>query len=252
MTEIPEHLLARSKARRAVLAGGDAGDTAVPAVVDAPAASGAADTTAATAAATSAPTQAAAPPPKVPTYVRAANERKRAPFWAVSLMAVLPLWGMFYFLTLDPPTPRESSPLAMGAEIYSSKGCAGCHGATGSGGVGPGFTNGKILATFPNPGDHLKWTFLGSDGWKKAVGTTRGATNAPVLGGMPPQGAALTPEELLHVVRHERETLGGATFADESELWATAAEALNDTEGIDAATVEEYKTAIDEMIAAGK
>ena len=89
VTEIPEHLLKRSKERRGALAG-ETGDAA-PA---APAASAPAVAKAAPVAAA----PAAPPPPKPdPAYVTAAKTRKKIPFWAWQLSACFLCGRLFIF-----------------------------------------------------------------------------------------------------------------------------------------------------------
>ena len=80
MTEIPEHLLKRSRERRQALGlsseGGEAGSDAPAASADAPATTTPAAAPAPAARATP-PTPAAPPPPKpVPAYVQAAQRRR--------------------------------------------------------------------------------------------------------------------------------------------------------------------------------
>src|SRR5437868_2245305 len=105
MTEIPEHLLARSRARRAAAGlGGDA----------APATGGevevAASATPAEASAATPATQPAAappappPPPPVPPYVRAYEERRKIPYWVMPVLVSLPLWLFIYANTLVKPS----------------------------------------------------------------------------------------------------------------------------------------------------
>jgi len=205
LTEIPEHLLARSKARRQAI-GQDEG--AAPAA-DAP--SAAVEPAAAAPAPAKAP--AAAPPappkPKRPEVV-AAETRRKIPWWAVPAVAGLPVWALIYGFTLEPPT-EESLLTSEGAALYSSAGCASCHGASGGGGVGPAFAGGAIIETFSNYEDHIRWVSLGSEGWASEVGPTYGDTQKPVGGAgiMPAFGGSLTEEQIALVVRYEREILGG-------------------------------------------
>ena len=227
MSEVPEHLLARSRARRAALSG-EGGD-ATPVPEAAPAAP-----VAATESSAPAPTAAAAPavvtPAAVeptPPWVDAAKQRKKIPFWAVPVLALLPFWAVLYALTLDPPTPKDS-PVTLGDEVYAGKGCSGCHGAGGGG-------NGNIPAligdtavtkVWPTPAKQVAWIALGSDGWKKA-GQTTWENGMPVKGGMPAFEASLDPEEIMAVTLHER-LLNGEAF--EAEKWSKDF----------AATVEEF------------
>ncbi|MBA2281590.1 MAG: c-type cytochrome, partial [Acidimicrobiia bacterium] len=154
---------------------------------------------------------AAAPPPPPPRRpeVVAAVSRKRIPYWAVPALVALPGWAFLYAYTLDPRV-EESPAIAAGREIYTSAGCAGCHGATGGGGVGPAFADGAVVETFSNFEDHVLWVELGSQGWPEE---TYGDTDEPVLGfngqPMPAFGDRLSEEEILEVVRFEREVVSG-------------------------------------------
>jgi hypothetical protein len=209
LTEVPEHLLQRSRARRAALGlGGDAGDA--PAA--APAAAAPATTAASTeavAAAPAAPAAPVAPPPpeRVAPYVEAALSRKKIPVFVIPVLVMLPIWALMYALTLDKPSPKEAGPLTEGATTYAK--CAGCHGGTGGGGVGPQLSGGAVLKQFPDAADHLHWVMLGSAGFKARGIETYGTENKSVDAGVMPGWESLTAEELVAVVRHERETLSG-------------------------------------------
>ncbi len=200
MTEIPEHLLKRSKERRAAIGGEEAptGDAAPTgeAVEAAPAAPAAPAVPAAAAVEVAPP-----PPAPVRPEVAAALRRRKIPYWAMPVLAGLPLWAYVYQATLEPPPASEAGPLALGEEIYG--GCASCHGASGGGGVGPALTD--VLATFPDYRDHMMWVKLGSAGWPA---DTYGATDQPKAGGMPPH-ESLTDAELAQVTLYERATFGG-------------------------------------------
>jgi mono/diheme cytochrome c family protein len=217
LTEIPEHLLERSRARRAALGLGGG---------DAPAAKPAGDTPAVASSAALAKAAAAAPvvaakKPEVvqSPEVRAANARKKVPWWAAPVLLFLPLWGFLYVQTLTPPAAHAAGLFAEGEEIYAK--CAGCHGASGGGaGAIPGFTNGTLLATFPDFAHHVEWVARGSDGFK-SIGTY-GATNRPVAGGMPGWAGQLTAKQLLAVVYYERIHFGGQTEEELAQLEAFA------------------------------
>lgn len=224
MTEVPEHLLKRSRDRRAALGlggdgGGGGGDT-TPAAEPAGGGEGtaveAAGATAAARPAAAEPAEVEAAPPKpLPPYVQAAVTRKKVPFWAMPALAFLPLWAIMYANTLSPPESTEPSPLDLGAEIYAAR-CASCHGGGGGGGVGRPLADGEVLKTFPDIESMLEFVWVGTEGI--GVGQPYGDPNregGPHLGGsyngnlMPAFDGVLTGEELLAVVRHERETLGG-------------------------------------------
>ncbi len=240
MTEIPEHLLKRSKERRSAMGGDDA-----PAADDAPkgeaveAATPAASAPAVPAAAVAA---VAPPPPPVRPEVAAALKRRKIPFWAMPVLAGLPLWAYVYQATLEPPPAAEEGPLVLGEAVYG--GCASCHGATGGGGVGPALTT--VLEVWPDYRDHMMWVRLGDAGWPA---DTYGATAKPKGAGMPahPQ---LSDAELAQVVLYERATFGDLDSTSEEYLALveiaegrlTFAEAglgeLSAAAGVDAAQLE--------------
>ncbi|HSL58819.1 MAG TPA: c-type cytochrome [Acidimicrobiales bacterium] len=231
MTEVPEHLLQRSRDRRAALGlgGGDAGAAATPA--PAPAASGSAVEPAA--AATPAPAAAATPaevappaPEPVPHYIEAHQRRKKIPVWAVPVIAALPFWGVIYIGTLEAPPAELTGPVAEGAEIYV-RACASCHGGGGGGGVGRQLNNGEVLLTFPNWEDQVAFVEQGTAGFLGEVYGDPDRPGGAHVGGsagvMAAQGleygGALSREEILAVVAYERVTHGGE-LAEESELIA--------------------------------
>jgi mono/diheme cytochrome c family protein len=242
VTEIPEHLLKRSKERRAALGlGGDdaAGSTeaatpaktpAVPAATSAPEASGAP----ARRAAASSP---AAPPPPKPVHptVIAATRRRKVPFWAMAALSLMPLWLFMYARSLTPTAEAAEGPIGLGAEIYSN--CASCHGGAGGGGVGYAFTGGEVTKTYPHIEDQLRYVYYGTGAYNIAGVEIPGDPNREggphitgALGNMPQFGASagggLTDYQLLSVVCHERYTLGGADptsaeFAEEFQTWCS-------------------------------
>ncbi len=216
MTEIPEHLLKRSRERRSAMGGGDDASGGG----DAPA-SGGGDSGAA------APAKAAATTPAMPAHqppavaepakppspmVQAYQRRRKIPFWALPVLAALPLWAYVYHGTLSPP-PAGAGPAVLGAEGFAANGCSGCHGAGGGGGVGPAFTNGSIYQTWPKFEDHFKWVRLGSAGWAAQEGDTYGANNKPIAASGGRCRAfgedTLSDSELIFIILHEREDLGG-------------------------------------------
>lgn len=213
LTEIPEHLLERSRARRAAMGGGDggAGDGDSSGGDSGASASAPAKATASAPAAASMPAHPAPaeepPPPPPSPMVEAYNNRRKIPFWAMGVLAFIPVWAYIYVGTLDPP-PEGDGPAVLGAEEYAS-GCAGCHGGGGGGGVGPAFTNGAIYETWPTFEEHFEWVRLGSSGWQAEKGSTYGANDKPVNGGMPGFAEeALDDAHLIYILLHERE-LGG-------------------------------------------
>ena len=156
-----------------------------------------------------------APPPS--PMVQAYNNRRKIPFWAMPVLAMIPVWAYVYVGTLEAP-PEGPGPAALGAELYAGNGCAGCHGSTGGGGVGPAFTSGAIYETWPSFEDHFEWVRLGSNGWSAEKGDTYGANDNPVAGGMPGFAEeSISDAELIYVVLHERE-LGGENPDTEDQV----------------------------------
>lgn len=253
MTEVPEHLLKRSQDRRAALGlggdggGGDGGSppAATPAAADAPTpGAGVAPAPTASAAARPAaavPAEVAAPEPP-PPYVQAALTRKKIPFWAMPMLAFLPVWAIIYVGGLSPADTGEPTQLELGAEIYAAR-CASCHGAGGGGGVGRAFTGGEVVKTFPDIIGQLDFVWRGSNG----IGPGGTPYGDPAREGgphltlsyngnpMPAFQDVLTQAELLAVVRYEHEVLSGEP-ADPADIDAEGnllrdGEPLLDAEG---------------------
>ena len=234
MTEIPEHLLKRSQAAKAKATG-----EAAPS--DAPASSAPA-TTSTSPSPKPAPTPAVAaapvapPPPKPdPPYIVAAKRRQKIPFWAMATLSILPLWVFMYARSLTPSTETVAGPLGDGATIFAAN-CSSCHGSGGEGGIGYPFTGGEVLRTVPRIEDQLRFVYNGSAEYAAAGVAVYGdpdreggvhATGA--RGQMPGFGAetggALTEDQILAVVCHERYTLSGADatgqYLEEYERWCS-------------------------------
>jgi len=230
VTEVPEHLLKRSRDRRAALGlgGGDGGDsggesaaaTSEPAGTEVEASAGAS-----AAARPAAVTPAEATPEVVaprPAYVQASLNRKKIPLWVMPVLAVLPLWAIVYVNTLSKPRSTVLSQLDAGTAVYAQ--CAGCHQADGSGGAGRPLyaaADGGVVATFPNIVGQLEFVWLGSNLTSQPAGTPGTPYGDPARSGgqhltysynknpMPTFKGQLTQAQLLEVVRHERETFGG-------------------------------------------
>ena len=239
MTEIPEHLLKRSRERRAALEG-DSGASAAaePTASATPAATQASAPATAPAAAPTGrgqvPAPAAPPPPKPDSYVVAAyKKRSRIPFWAMAALALLPIWAFMYARAVTTQAQQAAGPLAVGSETYSV--CASCHGGSGEGGVGYPFNGGEVLKTFPHIEDQIRFVYFGSEQYQAAGVDVYGDPNRE--GGphvvlarngspMPAWGGNLTDAEILGVVCHERYDLGGgdATGANAAEFGKWCAE----------------------------
>ncbi len=220
MTEIPEHLLKRSRDRKAAEGGASEGGASVPAT-----------TAAATPAVAVPATPAVAPLAQVkpdPPYVAAAKKRQRIPYWAMTTLALMPIFLFMYVRGLQPEVAQASGPIAIGEENYGS--CASCHGGDGGGGAGRVLNNGESLKTFPHIEDMLNWIYAGTEAYEAAGVNPYGDPNRE--GGahstrsyngsaMPAQGSkyggALTEYEILGLTCFIRYDLAGA---DESGEWA--------------------------------
>lgn len=199
MTEIPEHLLKRSKERRSAIGGGGDDEGASAPSDAAPVAAAAA--TPAVAAPAPTPEPIKAPEPDRPE-VAAAKSRRRIPYWAMPVLVGLPLWAYVYQGTLEPKPVAADTPFALGEAGYAK--CAACHGASGGGVSGPPLTH--VLDTWPDYRDHLLWVKLGSTDWPA---DTYGATGVTKAGGMPGHADTLTEAELAEIVLYERIQFGG-------------------------------------------
>lgn len=225
VTEIPEHLLKRAAERRAAMTGGAAPSPDAPAA-DAP--SG--DAAAAAPAAVEPKAKATAPLPTLAEdapkakadipVVAAAKRRKRVPYWAAPVLALLPLWAMLYVYSVQPPPAGENDPLVIGKEVYDAN-CASCHLADGAGAAGGGsgqqLNDGHVLETFEDPLDMAHWIHFGAAGGARDDGTygdldrEGGPMSTSALPGQMPPFTSLSPEELAAVVIYIREGLSGGT-----------------------------------------
>ena len=102
-----------------------------------------------------------------------------------------------------------------GESIYAAQ-CSGCHSGDGSGGQGRPLKNGEVLLTFPDPADHIAWVTGGSE--SVGAGNPYGDPKRPggqhiaeetAGGAMPAFGGTLSADEIVAVVRYEREVLSG-------------------------------------------
>jgi mono/diheme cytochrome c family protein len=231
VTEIPEHLLKRSRERRAAAGlpsegaeAGATGDTGADAPKETKPAVPAA---AAPARAAATPATPAAPPPKPePEYVQAAKRRKKIPFWAMPVVALLPVWVWIFVASMQKPEVTVVGPLAGGAEVYAK--CASCHGTNGEGGVGYQLNNGEVLKSFTTFEQQVEFIYNGNKayigqpyGSGRHQGGQRGAAGAmPAWGSA--AGGELSDVQILEVVCHERYTLGGGDqTSDEFTTWCS-------------------------------
>ena len=233
VTEIPEHLLKRSRERKA--AGGDASSSEASAstpatTAAAPVAKVVAET----------PAKAAVSKPD-PAYIKAAKTRGRIPSWAMATLALMPIFLFMYVRGLQPQKAEASGPIAIGIANYGA--CASCHGADGAGGAGRVLKGGEVLKTFPHIEDMLNWVYNGTEAFEAAGVASYGDPNRE--GGahyprsyndnaMPAQGAmadgGLTEADILGLVCHIRYDISGADaageWAAEYEKWCAPTSAI--------------------------
>ena len=218
MTEIPEHLLKRSKQAKAKADGAEAPADA-PATSTAPATTEAAAAPAVAAKAV-APAAPVAPVVKPDSPVVAAyKQRRKIPVWAMVGLSILPVWAFMYVLALKPVAVVASGPTGDGAGLFATN-CSGCHGAGGEGvGSAYGFVNGSVMKTFPHIEDQLRWVSYGTQKYTAAGIVIYGDPNREggphktgASGGQMPgwRGAGnLTDAEILASVCHERYDISG-------------------------------------------
>jgi mono/diheme cytochrome c family protein len=218
LTEIPEHLLRRSRERRAALGqGGDAGSggdggagsegaSALPARADAPARAPAA------AAASRAPALIEEPAVVMPVYVAPTGPHKlRVPIWVMPVLAAIPLWAFFFPAAFsNHQKAAVTDPITIGKQVYLSS-CSTCHGTNGEGGVGPALHGGQAALTFPNVADHIAWVKSGSMGIAKNAPygdpNRTGGQHIAAKNDMPAFGATLSATQIQDVVAYERTKL---------------------------------------------
>jgi mono/diheme cytochrome c family protein len=175
--------------------------------------------------------------------------RPKIPMWALPVLAMLPIWALVYAGVLFVPEEGITDPVLLEGEGIFAQSCASCHGNEGGGGIGRTLNAGEVVLTFPDPADHLAFVATGSP----AAGTPYGNPERPggqhiardtAGGAMPAFGDSLSEEELLAVVRYEREILGGETESalaggeGAPELGAEGAESGEGGEGEQGAEAE--------------
>jgi len=217
VTQVPEYLLERSRARRAAL--GLGGDAPAPggdegggvATATAPAVTGAtpAGAPAAAAPAAAAPAVPAAPPqPDVPLpeYVTDPGPKSGMPVWMMPIFLLIPLWAIVYVGGFGERGGQELTGAALGAQVYAQN-CAACHGPVGEGGVGPALQGGESKLTFPDEADHVTWVNEGSTSKRGQPYGDPARGRVATSGGMPGFASTLSPEQIQAVVLYERDSL---------------------------------------------
>jgi mono/diheme cytochrome c family protein len=209
VTDIPEHLLARSRERRAALGlGGDDAGGAAPTPAAGAAAGGPSTAPAVPAAAAVAVPEVVEPPRPDPPYVVAAKARPKVPIFVAPVLAALPVFAFIYWGALTPKPVAADPVLVEGAALYAAN-CAACHGGSGEGGVGRPLND--VVKTFPKVADHEAWVTTGSA--SLPAGTIYGVNRVVHGDGytavMPAFGTTLTKEQIAAVTRYERVQFGG-------------------------------------------
>jgi mono/diheme cytochrome c family protein len=220
VAEIPAHLLARSKAKRAGLTG-EGGS-------DAPAAeaSTASTTTAAVApvAAAAAPVKAetAIPKPSTPPPVKGLAFAR---ITKVALMTGVPIWAFFFAGVFNTPKSTVDTPQVAGAKLYASQ-CASCHLSNGAGkeggGVGRALWKGEAEKTFLKAEEQIAFVRHGSCGIGVAYGNPKREGGQHVaLGGMP-AFPDLTDTQIWEIITYERTVLSDKPWPEPAEGEAEA------------------------------
>jgi len=143
--------------------------------------------------------------------------------WILPVLFLLPVWGLTYVQLLEDDTATTVTALSRGAQVYSSAGCAACHGAGGGGGVGYQLNDGEVLLTFAGIDPMIDWINAGTTEW--GIGNPIGDPNRPGgvrLAGdrdvMPGFSGPLDADDIYAVTRFVREQLAGEELtADEAE-----------------------------------
>src|SRR5207302_1252647 len=125
------------------------------------------------------------------------------------VLVALPLWSILYIGAFGSHKKIVAeTPEQVGARVFATAGCSGCHGGRGEGGVGPQLAGGNAKLTFPNEADQIAWVETGSQ--TKPVGFAYGDPNRPggqhvvKVAGMPAFKGKLSDAEIAAVVAYER------------------------------------------------
>jgi mono/diheme cytochrome c family protein len=222
LTEIPEHLLRRSRERRAALGlggggdgggGGEPGD-ALPARSEAAPAPAAAAQKAPTATRAAAPAVVEEPVDLAPAPVKVVPKgphKLPIPMWVMPVLVAIPLWAFFFPAAFsNHKKAAAADPVTIGNQVYHTY-CSTCHGSNGEGGVGPALHGGVAAITFPNVADHVDWVKNGSTGLPKNAPygdpNRAGGQHVASKNDMPGFGSTLSPTQIQDVVLYERTKL---------------------------------------------
>lgn len=108
-----------------------------------------------------------------------------------------------------PTASVQAGPAApVDGKAVFEKQCVVCHGAGGTGGIGPAFakeSGSQLLTVFPEASQQVDFVTKGSAAYPSGYG----ATNKKGTGAMPAFANILKPEEIEAVVKYERSLAGG-------------------------------------------
>ena len=145
-----------------------------------------------------------------------ARPRIKAPMLAMLLLLLLPLWAVVYLGAFGSRAKAANSPITAGAGIYNLS-CSACHGAAGQGG------SARSLPTVrsSSSGRICKTTSTGSRREALFISARRSAVSSSPSNAMPGFGTALSAAQIADVVCYERVNFGGAP-ADTNDCPAAA------------------------------
>lgn len=134
---------------------------------------------------------------------------KRLFMAVLGIISVLALGACGGFKPTATSQGANSGPAApVDGKAVFEKQCAVCHGAGGTGGIGPAFakeSGSQLLTVFPDASQQIELVTKGSAAFPGGYG----ATNKKGTGAMPGFANILKPEEIEAVVNYERSLAGG-------------------------------------------
>ncbi len=105
-------------------------------------------------------------------YVAAAKRRKQIPFWAMPVLALLPLWAFIYWHSVQPPPAGRERPAGRSApQVYAATAPAATA-PTAAAVAAPAARRRRGAQDLPGPLDQIHWVALGAtSGGPDADGT---------------------------------------------------------------------------------
>ncbi len=142
--------------------------------------------------------------------------RPKVPVWALPVLAMLPIWAVVYAGALVVPEKGITDPVLLEGQGIYNQSCASCHGNDGGGGTGRAAEWRRGAADLPGSGRAHRLGGQRLARRRHALRQPRATGGQHISsetsgGAMPAFGDSLTEEEILAVVRYEREILGGET-----------------------------------------